>query len=178
MNLEIAMENAVDGNPGSMHYHIVELIYNELLSLRNDSGVRNAFRFTAIPIFKGVNSFADNPIVKDILNDSLTFSNPSKFNDPMDPIVREWINVQKASLNEKEEKSIFRMMSKVLTSNMRMACLSTPIIDRMEYRCAEPKVTDCSLLMWAHYAKMHKGICIEYCINEEVLCRYNNESQL
>jgi len=177
-DLEIAMESAMDGNPGSMHNHIVELFYNEFSMIGNDSNVYTAFRFTSIPKIKGVSSLEDNPVIKDILNGSLTFSNPANFNDPMDPILREWLNIQKKDANDKKSKRLFGMMDKVLKSNLRMSCLSTPSIENLGYRIGEPRITDCSLLMWAHYAAMHKGICIEYNITEDPLRLYNDESHI
>lgn len=177
-NLEIAMENAMDGNPGSMREHIVDLFYNEFSNIRNDSNEYKAYRFTSIPKIKGVKSIEDNPVLKDILSDSLTFSNPTNFNDPMDPILREWLNIQKKDANDKKSKSLFGMMDKVLNSNLRMSCLSTPSIEHLEYRVGEPRITDCSLLMWAHYAAMHKGICIEYDITDDAIRRYNDENHI
>ena len=62
------------------------------------------FRFTSIPEIEGCESFEANPIIKDILSDSLTFSNPVNFNDPMDPILRTWINIQKRETSCKQDK--------------------------------------------------------------------------
>lgn len=178
-DLEIAMENAMDGNPGSMLDHLVELFYNELLNVEDDARGHTAFRFTSFQKKKKGETLEDNPVVKDILNGSLTFSNPANFNDPMDPIVREWLNIQKKKSSNKSYRSLCGMMNRVLKSNLRMACLSTPAAKGSLFiRGGEQGVTDCSLLMWAHYAAMHKGICIEYEITDDTLQRYNDESQV
>lgn len=177
-DLEIAMESAMDGNPGSMHNHIVELFYNEFSKIGNDSDAHTAFRFTSIPKIKRVSSLEDNPVIKDILNGSLTFSNPANFNDPMDPILREWLNIQKKEANDKKSQSLFGMMNEVIKSNLRISCLSTPSKENLLHIVEEPLITDCSLLMWAHYAAMHKGICIEYDITDDILRLYNDESHI
>lgn len=46
----------------------------------------------------------------------------------------------------------------LLRDNARVACLS------MNHE---------SIVMWSHYAQQHKGICIEYCWNDEALTRFN-----
>lgn len=72
-HLEIAVESGMDGNSRSMQEHLIELLYDELQQLNDDVKANKVFRFTSIPVIEGCESFEANPIIKDILSDSLTF---------------------------------------------------------------------------------------------------------
>lgn len=50
-----------------------------------------------------------------------------------------------------------------------MSCLATPNTNKIEGIEHESDISDCSLLMWSHYADMHKGLCIEYEVPEKLL---------
>lgn len=71
-----------------------------------------------------------------ILNEEITLKTPFSFNDPIDPPTK--------LLNESD------ILYKI-TNNFRMACLTTKPYN---------------ILMWAHYANRHEGICIEYDISK------------
>ena len=175
MHLDIALESAMDGNTNSMNEHLTELLYDELSQIPNRNNTVSAFRFTKVS-FKKNEAIEDNHVIHDILNNSLTLSNPSKFNDPMDPILRQWITMQQKGCKDKAEKKQYKMLSGILNDNLRMSCLVTPKTKR--YKPEEISIQDCSLLMWAHYADMHKGLCIQYEINDAVLCKHNDSSHL
>jgi len=74
-----------------------------------------------------------------IKNRQMYFSDPLKFNDPFDPLIR--------VLDKEHSEGLIKLL------NFRVSCLS-PIID--------------SLLLWSHYADKHQGICIAYDITELV----------
>lgn len=130
-HLEIAVESGMDGNSRSMQEHLIELLYDELQKLNDDVKANKVFRFTSIPVIEGCESFEANPIIKDILSDSLTFSNPVNFNDPMDPILRTWINIQKRETSCKKDKKLYDSVGKIIRSNIRMSCLATPNTNKM-----------------------------------------------
>lgn len=71
-----------------------------------------------------------------IKNEQIEFRNPTTFNDPIDPPTK---------LLEKDD------ILYELTNNFQISCLTT-----------EPY----NILMWAHYANKHKGICIAYDITD------------
>lgn len=175
MHLDIALESAMDGNTNSMNEHLAELLYDELSQIPNRNSTNYAFRFTKIPRLIG-KTLEENPVILDILNNSLTLSNPSKFNDPMDPILRQWMTMQQKECKDKVEKKQYKMLRTILNDNLRMSCLVTP--KTMRHKPVEISIQDCSLLMWAHYADMHKGLCIQYEINEDVLSKHNDSSHL
>ena len=85
-HLDIAAECIMDGNIGSANEHLVEMLYGELASMMYEVQGNSFFRFTSLPKQKKGEGLSENPVLKDILTNSLTLSNPSKFNDPMDPI--------------------------------------------------------------------------------------------
>jgi hypothetical protein len=177
-HLEIAVESGMDGNSRSMQEHLIELLYDELQQLNDDVKANKVFRFTSIPVIEECESFEANPIIKDILSDSLTFSNPVNFNDPMDPILRTWINIQKRETSCKQDKKLYESVGKIIKSNIRMSCLATPNTNKIGGIEHESDISDCSLLMWSHYADMHKGLCIEYEVPEKTLEKYNDENHL
>ena len=59
-----------------------------------------------------------------------------------------------------------------------MSCLATPNTNKMCGMVHESDISDCSLLMWLHYADMHKGLCIEYEVPGKTLEKYNDENHL
>ncbi|MEI0445840.1 DUF2971 domain-containing protein [Brachyspira intermedia] len=75
--------------------------------------------------------------VKDLIeNEQIEFRNPTTFNDPIDPPTK---------LLKKDD------ILYELTNNFQISCLTT-----------EPY----NILMWAHYANKHNGICIAYDITD------------
>lgn len=177
-HLDIAIESEIDGNSEAAHNHLTELFYEELKALPLETKTRQLFRFSAIPNIKDVD-FVHNPLIKDIRNGSLTLSNPKKFNDPMDPILWEWLNINKDIEVEKKFRKIFKMEKNILEKNLRICCLVDPIPHRRGNSfCVQNPVENCSPLMWAHYANSHRGICIEYEISPEAIEQHNDDSHV
>lgn len=75
-------------------------------------------------------------VLDNIHNEEIILKNPFSFNDPIDPPTK---------LLDKDD-----ILYKI-TDNFRMTCLTT-----------EPY----NILMWAHYANKHEGICVEYDISK------------
>ena len=75
-------------------------------------------------------------VFDNLRNEEIILKSPFSFNDPIDPPTK---------LLDKDD-----ILYKI-TDNFRMACLTT-----------EPY----NILMWAHYANKHTGICIEYDISK------------
>lgn len=113
VHLEIAMESEIDGDKHCANDHLKELFYEELSELPVEDGIRSLFRFTSIPQTKDT-ALVDNPVIKDIINSSITLSNPNDFNDPMDPILRGWLKIQEKGKWDKRSKKLFEMAKKIL----------------------------------------------------------------
>ena len=168
--LKIARERLMDGDSGSAYEHLMNLLYDELSELPVYDGLpMNLYRFAKLVV---LNKGTDNeckPITNDIKNNCLTFGDPKNFNDPMDPILREWINLRENQIHSPIDKELLNTLSDC-TNNLKICCLSKN----------DSKRDDIFLnpLMWSHYADSHKGICIQYEITKDTLAAYNNDEQI
>ena len=168
--LESARELLMDGDYGSAYEHLMNLLYDELSELPVYDGLpMNLYRFAKLVV---LNKGTDNeckPITNDIKNNCLTFGDPKNFNDPMDPILKEWLNLRKKRTHSSIDKKLFTILSDC-TNNLKICCLSKN----------DSKRDDIFLnpLMWSHYADSHKGICIQYEITKDTLAAYNSDEQI
>ena len=168
--LEIARKRLMDGDSGSAYEHLMDLLYDELYELPvYDGPPMNLYRFAKLVV---LNKGTDNeckPITNDIKKNCLTFGDPNNFNDPMDPILREWLNLRKKQIHSSIDIKLLNTLSNCI-NNLRICCLSKN----------DSKRDDIFLnpLMWSHYADSHKGICIQYQITKDTLTAYNNDEQI
>lgn len=160
-DLDIAYDSLMDGNDADVHLHILNLLKQELTQIESEIETDSFLRFCSI---SSEESFRE--IKRGILEGRLTFSNPFKFNDPMDPILKVWIKVHKSLACDRHNKKFFKMVLNAM-KNLRICCVA----DHSKLSYNEP-------LMWSHYANSHKGIAIKYKISEDVLNQYNDENQL
>ena len=176
-NTDFALEAIMDGD--NSYYHEIELLYEEFKSIPNirnlDKGSIELYRFTGLPTKKDKNGIDKTKfIIEDIKNEALTFSDPNGFNDPMDPIIKEWIKRNIDNSSSSLEKQYFKRLKNSLL-NLRMCCLSEE--SRHRQGCARTSIIN-NPLMWAHYADKHKGICIKYEITNKVINSYNDDNQV
>lgn len=174
-NMDVAIESLMDGDSRYAYDHLVDLFFDEISQIDNQAKGRPYYRFSSIPTIgksEKINIEKD-PVINDVLNDSLTFSNPNNFNDPMDPIIKVWLENRKKSTSEKTEKKLFKMLLKILAKNFRVACVASSSSDKKE-----AIETYCNPLMWAHYANNHKGICIQYDLSDRTIFSHNDENHL
>jgi len=171
-HLDAAVESQLDGDSACAYMHLTELFYDELATLQNDNTARHLFRFSKIP--KKEVDFVDNPLIQDILHDSITLSNPKGYNDPMDPILWEWLRIQKQIEPDKVERKVYKMESGIIAKHLRMCCLVDPNRHTYSNMHRTTGIEGCSLLMWAHYAWSHRGICIEYEITPDEIEAHND----
>ena len=166
--LDMAMESILDGDSSDAFYHLSQLLYDEISTLPMIPQQRvSLFRFTRLPVLNN----GSKPIIEDIRHQAITFSNPKYFNDPMDPILREWLSQKKKEKLPKPIRQIFAQLMKSL-DNLRICCLSSnDSIGHSEPMYLNP-------LMWAHYAGMHKGVCIEYEITNDMINAHNDSHQV
>lgn len=169
--LDLAVESILDRDSYDAYYHLACLIYEEISSIPNDNTLGHSFfRFTRLPVLNRGKVDERKPVIDDIRNQALTFSNPSLFNDPMDPIIREWVKWKRESVGSSREQKLFNHLKKSL-DNIRICCLSINHLRGIESMHLNP-------LMWAHYADMHKGVCLEYEITEEMLANHNDKDHV
>lgn len=161
--LDVAVEGLIDGDSLPVYDHLIGLLYEEISKIKNSTKMPTSlFRFSGLPILKD----GTKPVINDIVNEALSFAKPKVFNDPMDPILREWMNLKEKSSGSKLDKRLFKYLKKSL-ENLRICCLSR-----------QGDSIQLNPLMWAHYADKHKGICIEYEITKNMLDAYNENKQV
>lgn len=82
----------------------------------------NLYRFVGLVVLsKGAKS-ERKPIIDDIKTSSLTFGSPHIFNDPMDPILKEWLNLRKKRTHRSIDKKLFKLLGNSI-KNLRICCL-------------------------------------------------------
>lgn len=160
-DLDMAIEAITDGNDGVAYEHLLRLIHDELSQISNENFPQTFLRFCSLANAKGYEE-----IKKDIQDGRITLSNPFKFNDPMDPILKVWLDLQKKESWNQQEKHFFKMAKNAL-KNLRICCMA----DAMTNEKNLP-------LMWSHYADSHKGIAIKYKITRECIEHYNDEEHV
>lgn len=170
-HLDVAVEGLLDGDSVSVYDHLISLLFEEFSIISNDTKTPiYLFRFTGLPVLQKGKVDETKPVINDIVNEALTFAKPKVFNDPMDPILREWMGLKKKEAVTKLDKRFFKYLKNSL-ENLRICCLSRNEGNRHRSVQFDP-------LMWAHYADKHKGICIEYEITDDMLNAYNNDNQV
>lgn len=160
-DLDITAEALLDGNAQEAHLHMLRLIHDELSQISSEQLPKSYMRFCGCS-----NSVGYEEIKKDILNKRITLSNPFRFNDPMDPILKVWIDIQKKEHPKKTDKKIFKVAKNAL-KNLRICCMADM-----------SSLGENTPLMWSHYADSHKGIAIKYKITEKALKRHNDAEHL
>lgn len=172
-DLEVALENVMDGNMGaSTISHLDSLVYDAFQRLPKISEPRTLFRFTSLASksekdWKGEECYAFN----DIKDGTLTFGAPKLFNDPMDPLIKAWVEWRRVHHVDKVDNVLYHLVNGVL-DRIRISCLVCPQICGWQKK--KPKIVDCNPLMWAHYANNHKGICIQYKVKPENMVDNDN----
>ncbi|SUW05057.1 DUF2971 domain-containing protein [Brachyspira pilosicoli] len=124
--IDIKENEIIDDNKNIINKAIKDDFYNKknYYEIRNNS----LYNYTRV----------NKDILRSILNNTLWCGNTRKFNDPVDPCIR---NLRK----EKQNQFYDYLLEKI-----KVACLTTH---------------NDNTLMWSHYADKHQGICIEYDIN-------------
>lgn len=122
--LEIAVESLMDGDSEPAYEHLTNLLYDELSEIPIYEGPSmNLYRFARLVVLNKGTVNECKPISNDIKNNCLTFGNPKNFNDPMDPILREWLNLRKKRSHNTRDKKLFKLLTNCI-NNLRISCLS------------------------------------------------------
>lgn len=123
---------------------------------------------------RSVNSF----LYDSLINNQLWFSNPQDFNDPFDCDIN--MTFKKSSLARKQSyfdnylKPLFnaRELTNINTSNISNADFEI-LLNRAAKKIVRKKGLACflsncdNLLMWAHYADSHRGVCLKFDVLED-----------
>ena len=117
----------------------------------------------------------NDPFHRNILKGKLFFSSSSKFNDPFD--CRVPIN-KSLFQNSNFESQINNLYEKLLKTHSDLVTANTAnIIEKLDFvfQCAEIDLGICcfscvkdNVLMWSHYADLHKGFVVGFDFNETI----------
>lgn len=162
-----AYTDKILGHGDDVCRYLVDLIYEELCQLPAQNGTFTLFRFSGFPFSE--KDIANDPVISDIKSGAITFSNPRRFNDPMDPILRVWLKLQVDNKKKGFDRKMFNLMKETV-EQIRISCMASPK--------NSPSIDKCSLLMWAHYAKSHTGVCVQYEVTPEMIQNHCDESQV
>lgn len=161
---EVSAENIIDGNKhhalNQIRYHIYSSFTSNSLPTEDFKGVR----FYDISKEKNLEY-----IIKAIKADTLSIGRVN-FNDVHDPLLVAYSRLIK-SIKDKLRRKWYNLLN-AATKNFRIACLCPTQtqngICRRKVNAVENE------LMWAHYAKNHTGICVEYAFKRETFEAINN----
>lgn len=92
---------------------------------------------------------------EDLKNGTCSLVHPSFFNDPIDPLLINWLNLK---ILQNSNEYLYPLLLKA-TNYIRMRCFVT---------VKDNDVKNLNSLMWAHYADSHKGFCVKYRIDSSV----------
>lgn len=107
--------------------------------------------------FRGISDYAIN----EITNDKISLAHPRMFNDPLDTILVWWLENEIKQGEKSEQEMNFRLLMKKASEHIKLRCLvGSKYLEDGKWQTR--KVEDLSVLMWAHYANSHTGMCIEY----------------
>lgn len=150
-------------------------IMNSLGEMSQGKSTRTLYRFISFPKkMRGTNDYEENEVIKDIRLMRISLANPMLFNDPMDPIVKVWIEKYCPSLLAGDSQADvtkvmgnFRICSMVHTPNDACQTCSAE-------QLPEPYL---NTLMWGYYTGNHTGICIKYKITQDMLLNHSDDKR-
>ena len=135
------------------HKTMNRYLYNALEQMKFRLDIPKMHYFS----FRGISEYS----IKEVEKEQLNLAHPRAFNDPLDTILVWWLdNEIRTSKNNNQELN-FRLLMKKASEHIKLRCLVGSKYQNKD-TWNERKVEDLSVLMWAHYAKSHTGMCIEF----------------
>lgn len=105
----------------------------------------------------------------DLINNTITFVEPSKMNDPIDTIAIEWSKQDNLSLVSKHKQQI-----PIYSKSYNYYRIRSFTANKTFSNCDKKVFGD--TLMWSHYANSHTGYCVKYNLSRDFV--FNNNSSL
>lgn len=119
---------------------------------------------------------ASKHALNDIRNNTLSLSNPTLFNDPLDTLLLKWNSRLVEAAGTSLEKELLEIRQRTY-GHIKARCFARkdklPEVNQFAERTAIIKsqnIEELNPLMWAHYADSHKGICIKYVFPANFVC--------
>lgn len=158
---QIASESIQDGNPDSIVLPaMLSMLYDTVQAI----GLFNR-DFEGVRFYNIEKRIVRDSIVAQIKAHQLCLSKVD-FNDAVDPLFAIFSQLHKRK-GSKEERAWYRMLAKAV-GYFRIACFCNRFGKK-------GKDSTENLLMWAHYAGSHKGICVKYRLPKE--CQFIDGSK-
>lgn len=141
------------------HLTMNKYLYNTLGDIQ--------FKIRRIPMryfsFRGITDYS----IDEIKNERIALSHPRDFNDPLDTILVWWLN-HEIKIGCKDEKDFaFRLLMKKASEHIKLRCfVGSKYQEQRGWK--ERTIEDLNVLMWAHYARSHTGLCVEYEFDDSI----------
>ena len=138
------------GNAGEIYANNGE--YEKALQSYQDYELTLA-RISSCDVSEGLLSFRsiNEHTLSDLINNEITVCSPRVMNDPYDTLLIKWgDNIR---LTKSEKKHVRPLCDSFESYRIRSFCHLSDKLGRE---------TISNVLMWAHYANEHKGVCIKY----------------
>lgn len=147
-----------DNNIEDAHKTMNKYLYNALSQIKFELSCQKMHYYS----FRGVTDHS----IKEIEKEQLFLAHPREFNDPLDTILFWWLENEIRTNKKNDQELKFRLLMKKASEHIKLRCLiGSRYKENGKWR--ERKVEDLSVLMWAHYAKSHTGMCIEFDFNKD-----------
>lgn len=147
-NLQMAVKRVKEAHDTMNRY-----LYNALGQVRFFSSLPQMHYYS----FRRISDYA----TKEITEEKISLAHPRMFNDPLDTILVWWLENEIMTNGKSEQEMLFRLLMKKASEHIKLRCLvGSRYMDKGIWK--ERNVEDLSVLMWAHYANSHCGMCIEY----------------
>lgn len=135
-----------------------EFVYNSLAEFCNTPDCTNYKQD-----YFSFRSFSEYSLA-DVQNETISVAHPRNFNDPLDTLLNLWIDKEiKSIADDTSNYSELALLLKKVGEHIKMRCL----IGSRDEQGNTKEIEGLPTLMWAHYAKSHKGFCIKYHFNKD-----------
>lgn len=149
--------------------HLKKATYNQFIDYKSYDG----FEFYS---FRDFTKYA----FADIINNTLTITHPSLFNDPLDAVLFRHNQYLIANASDDYQKSLQMLLQKTY-EHFKVRCFVS--LQELPRDVSQPfsrqphHIEEVNSLLWAHYARDHKGFCIKYKF-PKTFVKNENEDQL
>lgn len=142
-----------EGKLKDAHMTMNKYLYNTLGHVQFTTSVPKMHYFS----FRGISDYS----LEEIMNEEITLAHPREFNDPLDTILMWWLEHEIKLGNVDEKELNFRLLMKKAAEHIKLRCLvGSKYIEEGKWK--DRTIEDLNILMWAHYAKCHTGLCVEF----------------
>lgn len=146
---------------------IKHIFYNSCKNnLHDQSGGKvnlpNEFSEKPLYSFRPINKYS----ISDLIKNEITMSDPDTFNDPFDTPLFSHLGLGRAIIKKNSDYDIKPMIDAY--KHFKVRCF-------VKHKEKSKKQPFENQLMWSHYADLHKGICIRYKFDAEIIMEDEKE---